>query len=220
MTGSTPSPLSQEVLRHANRVHAYFASAGDASSTERLAAEAGRWDATMTEVVVAGDINRGKSSLVSDLVDRPGLLPVDVDVTTAVHVAVGFGRPPSTRVTRVDLETGESRSDEIDAGDLARHVVVGGSDGSASAVTGAEVLIDHPLLERGLTLIDTPGVGGMTRGHRDITMASLLRADALVFVVSAVEPVTRSELEFLDEASERIANVILVASRADLGTAE
>ncbi len=210
MTGSS---LAHAVSRHANRVHALLGAVAEPGAAERLAAEARRREAGVSRVVVAGDINRGKTSLINALVDRPGLLPVDVDVTTAVPVAVGFGRPGTIRVLRTDPDNGETTTEEVEPDRLAGSVTVGAA---APAVTGAEVLVDHPLLERGLVLIDTPGVGGMSRGHREITMAALGRADALVFVVSSVEPVTRSELEFLDEAGERISNVIVVASRADL----
>jgi len=212
--------LSQEVLRHANKVHALVSAAGDGVAVDRLEAEAARWSATSTDAVIAGDITRGKSSLINALVDRTGLLPVDADVATAVHLAVRFGRPEAVRVTRIDPETARTTTDEVDAARLVDLASTKGDEAARATVTAAEVLLDHPLLERGLTLVDTPGVGGMTRGHRDITMAALQRADVLVFVVSCVEPVSRSELEFLAEASERIGNVVLVATRADLGTAE
>ena len=85
-------------------------------------------------------------------------------------------------------------------------------------VTNVDVIRDHPLLERGLTLIDTPGVGGMSRGHRDITMAALQRADVLLFTISAQEPVSRTELEFLAEASERIDSVLFLVTKSDMNT--
>ncbi len=214
------SPMHQEVLRHANRAHALLAGIGEESSRDRLAAEAARLEATTTTVVIAGDINRGKSSLVNALVDHPGLLPVDVDVTTAVHVTVSAGPELAASVTRLDPDTGEPVEVQVDPARLAAEVAVHPVPPASGPVTAAAVRLPHPLLERGVTLVDTPGVGGMSRGHRDITMAALARADALVFVVSAVEPVTRSELEFLDEASERISNVLLVASRADLVSTE
>lgn len=209
-----------DALRLANRVHALLTATGDEAAAERITAEAARWQATSTRIVVAGDINRGKTSLVNALLDDPDLLPVDVDVTTAVDVAVGFARPPVTRITRIDPDSGEATSTPIDPDDLAAHVVAPPPGSTGPTVVGAEVLVDHPLVESGLTLVDTPGVGGMSRGHRDATMAALAHADAMIFVVSAVEPVTRSELEFLDAASERISNVTVVASRADLGTPE
>lgn len=212
--------VGQEVLRHANKLHGMAAAAGNEAAAERLAAEAQRWSTSGTDAVVVGDIKRGKSSLINAIVGRPGLLPVDADVATAVHLAVRHGRPEAVRVTRVDRETGETSMAEIDATELGRYASMAGDASVVATVTAAEVLLDDPLLERGLTIVDTPGVGGMTRGHRDITMAALQQADVLVFVVSCVEPVSRSELEFLADASDRIGNVVLVATRADLATRE
>lgn len=218
---ATPTTkVGQEVLRHANKLHGMVSAAGNETAVQRLEAEARRWSESGTDAVFAGDIKRGKSSLINALIGRPGLLPVDADVATAVHLAVHHGSPEAVRVTRVDHETGATSTEEIDPARLAQYASMSGDQEVVSTVTAAEVVVEDPLLERGLTLVDTPGVGGMTRGHRDITMAALQRADILVFVVSCVEPVSRSELEFLSEASERIGNVVLVATRADLGAGD
>lgn len=212
--------VGQEVLRHANKLHGMVSAAGNALAAERLEVEANRWSSSSTDAVVAGDIKRGKSSLINALIGRPGLLPVDADVATAVHLAVHHGTPETVKVTQVDPETGGSTVTEIDPARLADFASMAGDDAVVATVTAADIQIDHPLLARGLTIVDTPGVGGMTRGHRDITMAALQRADVLVFVVSCSEPVSKSELEFLAEASDRIGNVVLVATRADLGSSE
>lgn len=219
-SGTQPSrQTSQSALAHANRIHGLLVAAGDQGGADRLAAEAERWDATTTNVVVVGDIKRGKSSLVNALVDRPGLLPVDADVATAVHLVLRYGSPESIQVTRT-AEDGEQSVSTIEASELIHVASMAGDRASRQGVSAVDVAIDHPLLASGLTIVDTPGVGGMSRGHRDITMAALQRADVLVFVVSVQEPVSRTELEFLAEASERIGNVVVVATRADLATAE
>lgn len=210
---------SQATLAHANRVHSLLVASGNQTAADRLAAEAERWNASVTNVVVVGDIKRGKSSLVNALVDRPGLLPVDADVATSVHLVVRHGAPERISVTRTD-EQGTQTTEEIGPDQLVDVASMAGAETSRQGVGAVDVAIDHPLLAQGLTIVDTPGVGGMTRGHRDITMAALQRADVLVFVVSVQEPVSRTELEFLAEASQRIGNVVLAATRADLATAE
>lgn len=210
--------LQRNVLAHANAVYRRLSGPGLEAAAERLAAEAARFDDDETEVVVAGDIKRGKSSLVNVLVDAPGLLPVDADVATSVHLAVIFGDTPSASVWIVDEDTGERSPHDIPVSELGDYSAIGGRH--AGEVKSAVVRVPHPLLRNGLSLVDTPGVGGMTRGHRDITMSALARADVLLFTVSAQEPVSRTELEFLTEASERIGNVILVVTRSDLVTAE
>ena len=206
--------LQQTVLGHANKVHRLL-STHHQDAADRLAAEARQWERDTTEVVVAGDIKRGKSSLVNALIDRPGLLPVDADVATAVHLVVRYGAEPRVTVTGIDPETGESTSRQVDPADLDRYASLSGDRVTALGVTAVEVAVPDPLLERGLALVDTPGVGGMSRGHRDITMAALARADVLVFAVSALEPVSRTEIEFLAQACERIGAVVIVATRCD-----
>lgn len=213
---STPvKELVSTTLAHANRVHAVLEQHGRGDAARRLAAEAGQWKAPETTVVVAGDVKRGKSSLVNALVGRPGLLPVDADVSTAVHLSLRHGAEESITVTMAD---GEQRRIEPDQ--LAAYASVHADPATVAEVAGVDVRLPHPLLDGGLQLVDTPGVGGMQQGHRDTTMAALQRADLLVFVVSLQEPVARTELEFLAEASERIGNVLLVGARADLATAD
>lgn len=210
---------SQSTLAHANRIHSLLNANDRSDAAARLAAEAERWETAATNVVVVGDIKRGKSSLINALIGRPGLLPVDADVATSVHLILRYASSETIEVTRTD-DVGEQSVSTVDPAELIHMASMGGDAASREGVTAVDIGIDHPLLQRGLTIVDTPGVGGMTRGHRDITMAALHRADVLVFAVSAQEPVSRTELEFLAEASERIGNVVMVATRADLGTAE
>lgn len=208
-----PDPLVNQVLAHANRVHNLLAEQGRGEAASRLAAEAQQWGSAQTTVVVAGDVKRGKSSLVNSLVDRPGLLPVDADVATAVHLVLTYGEVERVTVTDLDGE-----SFDIEPERLADFASMKGDDATVAGVSAVEVVVDDPLLAKGLNIVDTPGVGGMSRGHRDITMAALQQADVLLFVVSLQEPAALSELEFLAEASERIGNVVLVGSRSDLST--
>jgi hypothetical protein len=71
-------------------------------------------------------------------------------------------------------------------------------------------------LETGLRLVDTPGVGGLVEGHADLALATVELADALIFVVSANSELTRSELDFLRRATERIHAVLFVLTQVDL----
>lgn len=210
-----PNPIVGAVLSHANRVHGVLQANNHPSEAERLALEAERWKADATTVVVAGDIKRGKSSLINALLDRPDLVPVDADVATAVHLVIRHGDTDRAEVTFLD---GETRTISFD--DIAQYASVRGASAELDRVAAVDIMIDHPLLARGLHIVDTPGVGGMAKGHRDITMAALNRADVFVFVVSLQEPVARTELEFLADASDRIGTVVLVGSRADLSTDE
>lgn len=208
-----PDPL-REVLRHANRVYTLVQQLGREDLAERIRVQAARWAADHTAVVLAGEVKRGKSSLINVLLDRPGLLPVDEDVATSVQLLVRHAEEPSAVVTRLG-EDGSVERVEVGFDEIADHASMGGPEKLRIGVTGVEIGIPHGLLERGIVLVDTPGVGSMTRGHRDVTMAALSMAHALVFTVSADAPITRSELDFLAAATERVDAVVPVLTKID-----
>lgn len=209
--------LTTSVLRLANRAHGFLREVGHPALADKITEEAKRWgDASLT-VIVAGDIKRGKSSLLNALVGHTDLLPVDADVATSVHLVLTYGPELVVEVTRLD-ENSEPSTATIDPADLIDVASMKGDEALRTGVTNVDVQMPNQLLQRGLALVDTPGVGGMSRGHRDITMAALLQADALLFAISAQEPVSRTELEFLAEASERIGSVVFVVTKSDLNT--
>ncbi len=164
-------------------------------------------------VVVAGE-KQGKTSLVNALIGRPGLLPVNVDVATAVHVGVRYGAEPAARVISIDYPQGHS----VPLDELARFAAMDPETGRAvnPDVLQVEVSLPEPLLQGGLSLIDTPGIGGLVAGRAAVTLAMLSRADALLYVVSAASELTASECQFLRRATERIATVVFVVTRIDI----
>lgn len=203
-----------EVLRLANRTHQLTRQAGHPDLTRRIEAEAETWKDTEVRIVVAGEIKRGKTSFINALLDHADLLPVDADVATSVHLAVRHAPSLTIEAVRRPPEGGEERI-SIGPDQLVDYASMQGQAVLREGVVGVEVGLPHPLLERGLVVIDTPGVGGLTRGHRDSSLAALRYADALLFTVSVEEPISLSELRFLAEASERIDTVVMVLTKVD-----
>ena len=161
-------------------------------------------------VVVAGEPCSGKSYLLNALVERPGLLPVDADVSTGVHVVLRYG-PERAQVYLGDREL----PTDVTLDMLADYVSVHGNPGNVKDV--AYVCVDVPaeVLGHGLHLVDTPGVGGLDAAHGRRTLAALGNADALVFVLDPRAPLSRPELDFLTRAAERIDAVLLVLTKTD-----
>ena len=52
-------------------------------------------------------------------------------------------------------------------------------------------------LKDGLTIIDTPGVGGLNPRHRFLTLSAIPKTDTIFYMVSVGEPMTTIELDFL-----------------------
>ncbi|HZG91162.1 MAG TPA: dynamin family protein [Pseudonocardia sp.] len=215
---SPAAPVVGRVLKLANEVHGLARTAGRTDVQEALAEQAARWTDAATTVVLAGAQKRGKSRLLNALVARPDLLPVDADIATTTQITLRHGGAPQVVVHRtVTGPDGSARTaaSEIEPGQLAAFASVAGDPRVLREVTGVEVVLDEPLLD-GLRLVDTPGVDGLTLGHRHATAAALRRADALLFAVSAQDqPILRHELEFLAEAAARVPTVAFVFTKVE-----
>ncbi|MGH3921953.1 MAG: dynamin family protein, partial [Pseudonocardiaceae bacterium] len=169
----------------------------------------------LSRVVVVGETKRGKSSLVNALVGRPLLSPVGDDVVTATYIVLTPIAPPELDravALLADPETGAPRRVPIELGELADYVSV---DAIHEGVIGAEVYVDALLLQ-GIEITDTPGVGGLQRGHSAVTMATLDTTHVMLFVMDACAPLSLPELRFLTQAARRIDTVVLAMTKIDL----
>jgi GTP-binding protein EngB required for normal cell division len=161
-------------------------------------------------VVVVGEFNRGKSTLVNGLLGEP-LLPCDVVPTTAKIHKIGYSAVPRLQV---HFRDGRVEEEAVSVGQLRRFVA--GSDLDAEQVDFVEVGLAIPDLE-GFCVVDTPGVNDLNSHRCDVTYSFVPRADAVVFLLDVRSPVRRSEVDFLQSCitTSGIERVIFVANFAD-----
>jgi signal recognition particle receptor subunit beta len=155
------------------------------------------------KIVVVGEVGAGKTSLINTLLERPDLLPIR---PTTSYVAVGAGHPEAVRIRLTD---GTVVTDEPKA--LRRWL----DENTDAAVQHIEMLLNDPRLA-GITLFDTPGVGGLDDAAAAMTLAALEQATALVFVCSADAKISIAERDFLVQAARRIDHVVFIASKVEL----
>lgn len=172
-------------------------------------------------VIVVGEFKQGKSQLINALVNAP-VCPVDDDIATAVPTTVRYGERASASVVSSSAvggaieADGRSRRAEVPIAELARYVSERGGRGTDSDVSAAEVVLPRKLLKSGLTLIDSPGVGGLNSAHALTTLATLPSAHAMLFVSDASQEYTEPEIQFLRHAMRISPNVACVLSKIDL----
>lgn len=162
-------------------------------------------------VVVVGETKRGKSSLVNALLAEPGRSPVDTDVATATYLL--FSHAP--RWSAHACYPGRLEPVEFDPAELA-HWVSAQHELPAGQLPPRYVRVDgpNPLLSR-LTLVDTPGVGGLNSMHGELAKEAAAQATALLFVVDASAPLSAGELAFLAELGERVETVVFALVKTD-----
>jgi hypothetical protein len=161
-------------------------------------------------VMVVGEFKQGKSSLVNALLNA-GVCPVDDDIATAVPTFIRHADTPWARIVR-EADDG-TRTDDVDFALLPGLIT---ETASTSGLRAAEVGIPRRLLADGLTIIDTPGVGGLGSAHTAATVAALPHADAIVFVSDASQEFGRPELDFLAVARQACPDIAFVLTKIDL----
>jgi GTP-binding protein EngB required for normal cell division len=167
-------------------------------------------------VVVIGEVKRGKSSLVNALLARRAS-PVDVDIATSAFVrfvAPAESVPPGQST----LLFAGGRREQVDFAELADWVTMSGSHVNDPSIEelpiGAEVVLGSPFLPR-VTVVDTPGVGGLNPSHLRLARTATTTASVLLMTCDATAPITAPELEFLKSVSAEVNSVIIAVTKID-----
>lgn len=140
-------------------------------------------------LVVLGEFSRGKSSLVNALLGIK-LLPTALEATTAINTFVRMlpsGR--KDRFIRIHFQDG-SQPQEVPWTDDAALVRWGTELDESNAdvrktLDYIEAFMDHPLLAKGLVLVDTPGLQSVMEHHEAITRKAISEAHIALWVQTA-----------------------------------
>ncbi len=186
--------------------------AGEAGA-EGVAAEARSLAERVVEgrfyVACLGQFKRGKSSLLNALVGV-SLLPVGVVPVTSVVTVVRFGACNAARVRFSD-----GHDQEISATDLAAFVSEEGNPSNRKAVAVVELFVPSSLLESGMCLVDTPGLGSVFEGNTAVTRGFVPHIDAGLVVLGADPPVSADELTLVQEIARHSSELIFVLNKSD-----
>ena len=165
-----------------------------------------------TTILVCGEFKRGKSTFVNALIGRK-VCPTDTDICTSTVTCIKYGE--KVKATRLYGDFSNLNTQEIDFDDIERYTV-----GSAEEIDNTvciEIELPLPELQKGMTIIDTPGVGGLDPRHAALTNFFLPRADITLFMTDVNEPLTTTELDYFKNKVLQYAryNAVIV-NKADL----
>lgn len=168
-------------------------------------------------VVVIGEISRGKSSLINALLGEPGASPVAVDICTSAFLRFA---PSSDELPQdaARLIFAGGREQPVSLEQLPAWISADGAHVRDAQVAelpiGAVRAADSPHLP-GITLVDTPGAGGLNPRHLTLALSAVASASVLVLVCDSVAPLSAPELRFLEQASREIDSVVIAVSKID-----
>ncbi|MBN1193668.1 MAG: dynamin family protein, partial [Coriobacteriia bacterium] len=184
---------------------------------ERLDVLAQRLADQKVYVAVLGQFKRGKSTLVNALLGEE-VLPSSVVPLTAIPTVLKHGPTRTLEVRFLDdrpVEVLPARSAE----ELLAMVsgFVSEKANPKNVLNVAQVVIIHPaaVLDGGLVLVDTPGIGSTLAHNTQATINFLPECDAALFVLSPDPPLTQVEREFLDSVRARVSRLYYVLTKSD-----
>lgn len=166
-------------------------------------------------VVVCGEVKKGKSSLLNAIVGRR-YLPVNNEIATSQvfritnsdheSFSLVFSDGSSKDISRDDLSKYGS---QVDA-DLKGEPVFQGKDLSY-------IQLDIPVafLPKGVNLVDTPGLGALYKSHEFITQNYVKNASAVIFVLDPERPIVAKEKEFIEKVLSITPNILFVMTKID-----
>jgi hypothetical protein len=188
-----------------------------ADLAERLRGERERLDQPGCSILVIGEFNKGKSSMVNALLNAR-VCATDADVATAVPTVVRYADElcAATRDAAGGLEPIDPAVVEAMVTRPAEERTAGTERVGATGPAGVEVGLPRALLREGLVLVDTPGMGGgLNSAHAAATLRALAGADAVVFVTDAGQELSAPELDLLRRASELCRQSAVALTKID-----
>lgn len=170
-------------------------------------------------IVVMGEVKKGKSSFINALLGKRDLVPVASDIATSTVFRIHYGE--SVGYTVHFLEGSGKETLPIDAENLAAFGTEIGNPGNAKQVDYIEVSCPSPILQAGVEVVDTPGLGGLYRGHKKITWQYAPQANAVFFTADSAEaPIGRVEIDNLREVLKITKEVYFIQTKTSVVDSE
>jgi small GTP-binding protein len=212
----TPQPAQRlqtagTLAAHLPRAVELLRAVHEDDSANRLERLHGRLDDPVLRVVVFGEFNRGKSTLINALLGR-FVLPAKLVPTTGHVTSVVHGAEELVRIRLLDGQTLTCGLNELEPFAILSRGGVARED-----VESIEVVVAAPLLAGGLTLIDTPGVNEQEAQTRRAQGAIAL-ADLVLLVLDTRQLLGESEQKLaIDWLTQQLGKpVILVVNFMNL----
>lgn len=166
-------------------------------------------------IAVVGEVNRGKSTFLNALMGTK-LFPSRASVCTAGVTVLDYGDEPKAEIV---FKNGKTKSFELSLENPSKLLVdvISRKNKEVQDIKMVRIWYPNPFTGNGLVLVDTPGVNDPETWREDITYEYLAGADAVIMLLDPMQPLSASEVEFLEHKilGRSIANLIFVVNKID-----
>lgn len=168
------------------------------------------------DVVVCGEVKKGKSSLLNAIVGKQ-ILPVANEIATSQVFRIAHSETESYSLVFTDgskesitLEQLGRYGSQVDA------ILQGEPIFKDRTLDYIQVNIPVAFLPKGVNLVDTPGLGALYKRHEYITQNYVKKASAVIFVMDPSAPLVDQEKVFINKVLEITPNILFVMTKIDM----
>lgn len=165
------------------------------------------------EVAVFGRVSSGKSSLLNHILGAD-VLPVGVTPVTAVPTRVSYGS-----TARACIAFAERQTINVDLAEIASYATEQANPDNAKHVVRIRVELPIEKL-KGVTFVDTPGLGSVSRNGELESLAYLPRCDIGIMLIDASSTLTPEDGAVIHALYQAGADVMVLLNKADMLTSE
>lgn len=159
-------------------------------------------------LTVLGQFSSGKSRLINRILVQD-ILPVKTNPTTSFVTFVRYGEKE-----HVDVVNMNGTVEQLPLENL-KNFYEGSKeiDMELAEIDYLDVYVTNPLLQKGLVIVDTPGINSTIRHHEELTERTLLSTGKALYVMG--RPITNSDKDFVERLYKQDINVAFVRTHID-----
>lgn len=160
-------------------------------------------------IPILGMQGMGKSTLINAIL-KEDIMPSEADETTCVPVEVKYGEVEQAEVYfSSDIKTKIVHTKN----ELYEYVDNNSNPGNEKQVSRIVLYRKNSLLEKGLTIVDLPGVGSLTRANEETTNRYIQNLCTAIFVIPTVPTIRKTEAIFIKSVWSQFPVAIFVQNR-------
>ena len=161
-------------------------------------------------IVIMGDFKRGKSTLINALLGK-NIAPMDVSPETITINKISYSNQPRREAV---LKSGKRL--RLNAGELTRQELENIMKNLSAPIDYIDIYENAELL-KDITIVDTPGLGDLMNAYNEQVQEYLNNADAVIYVVSMLSPLSESEQMYLCSSilPQNFSQLYIAANMAD-----
>lgn len=175
---------------------------------------------TEYNVVVCGEVKKGKSSLLNAIIGQE-ILPVNNEIATSQVFRISNSERESFELVFTDGSRQEiTKSAILRYGSQVDANLHGEPIFHNRTLSYIQVNVPIAFLPDKVSLVDTPGLGALYKSHEWITQNYIRNANAILFVIDPERPIEEKEKAFIERALDVTEDIIFVMTKIDLYTPE